>query len=132
VTPERRLSQTTIWGQPPSEPRSSRAAPGRKRPRRTCSCWPEHRHEKLGLQPDHPGLPVVDRDPLTREVDEELLARPILLAHDDIEVALPAAVEIAELAVLVALRAALLVLQPEQHQRHLRPPQLMVDVAPVG
>ena len=64
---------------------------------------PEHRHEELGEKGHFPAASVMDRVPLSGEIDEELLAGLVLLAHDEIERALEAPVVVAELAVGVAL-----------------------------
>src|SRR5579872_6926526 len=67
------------------------------------------------------------------EVDEELLARPVLLAHRQVEEALRGPVVVAELAVGVpVVGVGLFVLEPQQHQRHPGPAQLAVHLAPVG
>jgi transposase-like protein len=67
------------------------------------------------------------------EIDEELLAGAVLLAHDDIELAPPVSVQIAETGVAIALLAMLLVvLLPEQLQGHAAALQLPVDPLKVG
>ena len=74
---------------------------------------------------------VIDGDRLAREVDEELLARPVLLAHDDVDLSPKGPVEVGELAVAVTVGMVLAVLEPEKLQRHALSPQLDVDVLPV-
>src|SRR5690606_25111881 len=61
---------------------------------------------------------VDDGDRLPGVIDEELLAGPVLLAHDEVEAALPGAVALAEAAILVAVGVKRLVLLPQQHERH--------------
>jgi len=69
--------------------------------------------------------------PRPGEVHEELLARLVLLAHDDIDVPAPTSVELAELAVGVAVGEGLFVLEPQQHERDVGTPELEVHLAPV-
>jgi len=64
---------------------------------------PGDSHEQLGLQCYLAGFSVVDRDRLAREVDEELLARPVLLAHDDVDLSPKGPVQVGELAVAVTV-----------------------------
>ncbi len=92
---------------------------------------PEHGHEELRAG-DHPRLCAGDRQPLAGEVDEELLAGLVLLAHDDVDAPAPAAVVLAVLAVLVARREALLVLHPQQLQGDAGLAQLALDLGEVG
>ena len=91
----------------------------------------QHRHEELG-RADLAGLRVDDGERVAGEVEEALLARPVLLPHDEIEPALPAPVVANELRVLVAVGVGGLELQPEQLQRDALAPQLAVDGRPVG
>ena len=91
----------------------------------------ERGDEQLGIEELLAAPLVVDRDPASGEVDEELLAGLVLLAHDAVDVAAPAPVVLAELAVGVRIGKGLLVLEPEQHQRDVRPPELEVDLLPV-
>jgi len=74
---------------------------------------------------------VIDGDRLAREVDEELLARPVLLAHDDVDLSPKGPIQVGELAVAVTVGMVLAVLEPEQLQGHALSPQLDVDVLPV-
>jgi hypothetical protein len=69
---------------------------------------------------------------LAREVDEELFASLVLLAHRDVEVAPPAPVELGELAVGVAVGVGLFVLVPQEHERHALLRQFRSDVGEVG
>lgn len=67
------------------------------------------------------------------EVDEHLLASEMLLAHDDIELPAPLAIESAEARVAVApLGILLAVLLPQQLQGHAAPLELPVDHLEVG
>src|SRR2546427_2385280 len=67
---------------------------------------------------DRARLRIDDVDAAARVVDEELLAGTVLLAHDEIELTPPRAVEITEARVPVAtLGMALAVLLPEQLER---------------
>jgi hypothetical protein len=61
---------------------------------------------------------AVNRDRRTCPVDEQLLARFVCLAQDDILFAAPALVELAEPAVAVAIRVGFPVFLPEQLQRY--------------
>jgi hypothetical protein len=56
----------------------------------------------------------------------------MLLAHDDVELALPAPIPVAELAVLVTLRVACLVFLPEQKQGDSLALELPVNIRPYG
>jgi hypothetical protein len=62
-----------------------------------------------------------DRHGLPRIVHKALLARALLLAHDQIELAGPGPVLLTEPAVLKPLRRASLILLPEQEQAHALP-----------
>jgi hypothetical protein len=93
---------------------------------------PEHGDEEFGVQAHRSGLPVVDGEGLSGEVDEELLACSVLLAHHEIEVATEVAVVDAELAVAIAIWVLLAVLEPQQHERHPRATKLFVELGPVG
>jgi hypothetical protein len=92
----------------------------------------EDAHEQLGLEGDGPGAVVIDRDPVTGEIDKQLLSGLVLLAHDHVEVATPAPVVLAVLAVGVAVGEGLLVLEPQQHQGDVRTAELPVNGRPVG
>jgi hypothetical protein len=92
---------------------------------------PEDGHEQLSFEGHHTETLVVDGDPPSGEVDEQLLARLVLLAHDHVEMKPPAPVVLAELAVGVAVGEGLLVLEPQQHQGDVGTPELPVDVRPV-
>src|SRR5215510_11717670 len=71
-------------------------------------------------------------DAIAREVDEELLAAAMLLPHPDREDSRPVAVEVAELAVLVAVWVLALVLLPEEGEGDVLLAELGVDAGPVG
>src|SRR5258708_36754378 len=68
---------------------------------------PHHGDEQLGPQQHLPGLAVPDRDGVAGEIDEQLLPRPVDLAHDDVDLASPGPVQVAELAVAVPARGLL-------------------------
>ena len=79
-----------------------------------------------------PGAPVHHRELRARVVDERLLARPVDLPHDHVELSPPGLVALAEPAVLVAVRMNRPILQPQQPQGHaLVALKLPVDVPPV-
>jgi hypothetical protein len=92
---------------------------------------PEDRHEELGLR-HLAGGGIDDRDGLAGEVDEQLLARAVLLAHHEIEPPPPVPVVAAELGVLVAVGLALLVFEVQQLEGHALSSQLAMDRRPVG
>ena len=73
----------------------------------------ERGHEQLG-GPDLARVGVDDRDRRARVVDEQLLAGPVVVAHDDVEVASPAAVVLDELGVAIAIGVVFAVLDPER------------------
>jgi hypothetical protein len=77
-------------------------------------------------------LGVDDRHGVPGPVDEELLAGFVFAAHDHVDLGRPAAVALAEPAVLVALRVGAFVLAPEQHQGHVLARELAVHLLPVG
>jgi hypothetical protein len=70
------------------------------------------RHEQLGVECQRARASVIDGDLLAREVDEELLARAVHLAHDDVDASLPGPIQIGELAVAITVRMVLAVLEP--------------------
>ena len=80
---------------------------------------PKHRHEHVRLELDTP-LGRLDRHCLPREVGEQLLAGPVLLAHRALERLGPVLVLLAELRVTVGRQAriALDIFLPQQLQRH--------------
>jgi hypothetical protein len=91
----------------------------------------EHGDEELS-DGDDPGHRVDDLQRLLAgEVDEQLLARAMLLPHDDVEVPRPLTVVVAELGVLIAVGVLLLVLQMEELQGHARAAHLAVHVCPI-
>jgi hypothetical protein len=88
-------------------------------------------HEQL--RPPHlAGGGIDDGQGLAGEVDEELLAGAVLLAHDQVEPPLPGPVEAAELGVPVAVGVLRLVLHVQQLEGHALAAQLAVDGRPVG
>src|SRR5690606_6406204 len=76
--------------------------------------------DDLRLEEYLAGGAVDDRDRLTREVDEDLLAGLVLLAQHPVQAATPPAVALTEVAVLQPGRVRFLVLEPEQMKRHAR------------
>ena len=78
---------------------------------------PEDGHEDLRL-PHPAGLAVDHRHRLPGVVDEQLLAGAVVLAHHQVELPGPGPVLVAEPAVLQPLGVGLLVLLPQQRQRH--------------
>ena len=80
---------------------------------------------------DHAGVAIDDRDSRAREVDEELLARPVLLAHDDVEPLGIDPISLGKPGVAKAVGAALPIFGPEQHERDVRSAELPVDRLPI-
>ena len=79
------------------------------------------------------GFGIVERDGRTRPIDEQLLARTMLLAQHQIALAFPALVVMAEAAVPVAVGVRGPVLLPQQLPGGvLVPLQLFVQVGKVG
>ena len=60
------------------------------------------------------GFTIDNWDGRTGMIDEHLLAHPVILSQDQIELLNPAVIELAEATVLVAIRLALFVFLPEQ------------------
>jgi hypothetical protein len=92
---------------------------------------PRNRHEELGLR-DLAGERVGDRDGLAGEVDERLLARPVVVAQDEVEPSGEDRVLLGEPGVPESVGAAFPVLAPEQGLRHALAPELLMDLRPVG
>ena len=90
-----------------------------------------HRDEDL-RRPDLAGAGVDQIDGLAGVIDEHALAGGMGLAHRRRQPALPGAVQLAPAAVAIAVRLALPVLLPQQHQRDAGPAQLVMDVGPIG
>jgi hypothetical protein len=89
-------------------------------------------HEQIRLL-DPSGAGIGQRQGLSGMVDEQLVAAAVVLAQDQIELGFPTAVELAVAAVLVAFGIDLLVLLPQQLQRHVFvAAQLFVDPIKVG
>ena len=78
-----------------------------------------------------PGLAADDGHALAGVVDEQPLAGAVGLAHHDVEALAPHTVALAELAVLQPLGVLVLVLLPQQRQRHPLAAALGVDLSPV-
>jgi hypothetical protein len=91
----------------------------------------QHRHEELRLT-NLLALGIDDRERVAGEVEEALLARPVLLTHDQVKPALPVPVLADELRVLVAVEVGGLELQPEQLDGDALAPQRALDGQPVG
>src|SRR5579864_7608585 len=89
-----------------------------------------HRHEDLRL-PKFPGPGVHDRHRRAAVVHEQLLAGPVHLAHAQVQLPSPSPVQLAETAVLVAVRLPFPVLLPDQAQRHALELQLLMHLHPV-
>jgi hypothetical protein len=83
-------------------------------PRRAGPCINDHRHSVAGV------------------VDEQLVAAQVGLAHGDRQPRLPAAVEVAEPAVAIAVRVGVDVLVPQDLQGDVLALQLAVQRRPVG
>jgi len=90
----------------------------------------EHRDEQLGDQ--HLADGRNDLDAVAAEVDEHLLARAVLLTHDDGDALEPPRVVLAELAVPDAVGVLLAILLPEQRLGDVLAPQLRAHERPVG
>jgi hypothetical protein len=91
---------------------------------------PEHGDEDVRLA-HLAGGGVDHRHGVAGEVDEQLLAGDVRLAHGGGDASAPGDVEAAEPAVAVAVRMLGPVLLPEQHQGHAAPPKLGMNVGPV-
>jgi len=91
---------------------------------------PQHGDKDLGL-PHLPGAPVHHRHRLAGVVYEKPFAGHIVLAQHRLQGALPAPVELAELAILIAVGVSRPVLLPEQPQGHTFAAQLLVDRRPL-
>ena len=87
-----------------------------------------HEHRSLG-HPAGPGVGQGNR--LAGVVDEDLLAGPVVLAHDHVELAAPEPVALAELRVLVPFRLPVLVLKPQELEGHPFAAELSVGLVPV-
>ena len=81
---------------------------------------------------DFTGMAVDDRDALAGIIDKELLPSAMALAHDQVELAGPGSIRLAEPAVLEALRCGGLVFLPQQEQGDTLPFELVVHRGPVG
>ena len=90
----------------------------------------QHGDEDLGF-PHLPGMPVHHRHGLAGVIYEEPLARHIVLAQHRLQGALPAPVELTELAVAIAIGVGCPILLPEQPEGHPFVPQLLVDRRPL-
>ena len=86
--------------------------------------------EDLG-RPQFAGLPVLNRHGLARVIDEEFLARPMLLPQTPIQGGPPGAIEIAKTAVLIAVGMLRLILLPEQRQGDALPRQFLMHGRPI-
>jgi hypothetical protein len=89
------------------------------------------RHEQLGVECHFSRASVIDGDLLAREVDEELLAGTVHLAHDDVDASLPGPIQIGKLAVAITVGMVFAVLEPQQLQSDALSSQLTVHIAPV-
>jgi hypothetical protein len=77
------------------------------------------------------GCSVEHRHRVAGEVDEQLLGRPVRLAHGRRDRLAPFPVEIAEAAVAIAVGMLGSIFLPQQQQRHAAPLQLPVHVDPI-
>ena len=78
------------------------------------------------------GGTVNDRNRLTTVINKQLLSCMVNLAHGDIDFFCIGAVEVREVAVLIAVRILSFVLVPEKHQCDALPGKVPVDVRPDG
>src|SRR5215471_18784435 len=81
---------------------------------------------------DLAGLAVDDWDALAGIVDKELLPRAMVLLHDQVELAGPGAIRLAEPAVLESLRCGGLIFLPQQEQGDTFPFEFVMHRGPVG
>jgi hypothetical protein len=109
-------------------PVSERLRPGRLG--KEVVARPEGGDEELRLA-DLTRGGIDHRDGLPGVVDEDLLARLVLLAQHRVARLLPRAEAGDKLRVLVAVRVIGLVLEPQELERHAAPAQLLLDVAPL-
>ncbi len=78
------------------------------------------------------GQPINDnRDRVAGVVDEQLVAGRVILPHRHRQLHRPAAVEVTEATVAIALRITADVFVPKDLQRHMLALQLAVDLRPV-
>jgi hypothetical protein len=91
----------------------------------------EHGHENLGC-PHLAGRRVDHRQGLPGEIDEQLVAGQVGLAHGQRHPAAPGGVEVAEPAVAIALGLFGPVFLPKQQQGHSGSTKLRMDPRPVG
>jgi len=75
---------------------------------------------------------VEHRHCIAREVDEQLLGRPMRLSHGRRDRRAPSSIEVAEPAVAIALGMLCSIFLPQQQQRYAGPLQLSVHMGPVG
>ena len=92
---------------------------------------PQHSHEQKGLI-RLTGLRIFPRHGLAGPVHKGLLAGPVPLAQGDVQSRLPAVVMLTELSVSVAAWMLDAVFFPQQTQRHVLAPQLLVDPLHIG
>jgi hypothetical protein len=84
--------------------------------------------DEQGCLPDQTGGAFVDRNRWTGPIDEQLLARLVLLPEHDIELAPPLLIMVTEVAVTVTIGVRLPVFHPEELQRHVPVlPKLVVN-----
>ena len=104
------------------------------RPARLCEGvvgGAQHRDEDL--DPSLLAGPAVEhRHRVAGEVHEQLVRRPVALAHRRRDGLAPSAVEIAEPTVAVTVSVLAAVLLPKQQQRHAAALELLVDLVPIG
>jgi hypothetical protein len=81
---------------------------------------------------DLAGKAINDLAGAAGEVDKQLLARDMGLAHRRFQPACPGAVQVAEPGIAEAVRRAGAVLLPQQRQRHIGTAQLAMHPGPIG
>ena len=108
-----------------------RAGPGCASPRRRSGRWRRARRRRARPAPPRRSSASTRRRPLPGEVDEELLAGAMHLAHRRLQRPPPLAIPLAELAVGVAASGcAAAILLPQQRERHAGLLQLLMDLGP--
>ena len=92
---------------------------------------PEHADEEFD-DDDLARRRIHQRRALPGEIDEELLARAMHLAHRRFQRPCPPPIPLTKLAVPVPSRMPRAILQPQQRERHARLLQFLVQLTPIG